>query len=587
MRYKENHKNYLDNITVRIHLAAAAITLVAVLVVVRLFILMILQHDFYVALAAGSHEVYSQLFPERGSVYIQDSRSKEEFPLAINRDFFIVFADTRQIESDDTSEDVAERLSAMFGYNDEQKFELYLKLNKRDDPYEPIELKVEEKLVDTIRELKLPGIGFVRRPHRVYPEGNLAAHVVGFLGKKDDGQDIGRYGVEGYWQEELAGSGGFFSGAKSAAGRWIPLAGRALKSPEDGADILLTIDRTLQFKACEELRKRMEEYEAASASLVILEPYSGAIRAMCSLPDFDPNTYNKVESINVYNNSTIFIPYEPGSIFKPITMVSAINEGVLTPDTYFFDKGSIDAGCKKEIRNADGKVYEDTNMIGVLENSINTGMVFSAQKLGKEKFRDYVEKFGFGIKEGIELDSEVSGTIDSLSRNKGDDIDCYAATASFGQGITATPIQMAAAFGAIANGGKLIKPYIVEELRYPNGKVEKTKPQELSKILSPRSASLVSGMMVSVIDSGQAGGARVPGYYIAGKTGTAQIPGPGGYTEDTNHSFIGFGPIDNPKFVMIVKFEKPNRLYSASTAAPTFGAIAKFIMNYYTVPPSR
>ena len=560
---------------------------VSSIIVVRLVILMIFQHSFYVALAAGSREVYRNLFPVRGQVYVQDSRTGEEYPLAMNRDYFIVYADTRVIKTDEEAENVASKLAEIFNYDDEKKFDVYLRINKRDDPYEPIENKVDESIVDRLKELDLLGIAVSRHPLRFYPEENLAAHVIGFLGKDKDGDSIGHYGIEGYWQKELAGKGGFFEGSKSVGGGRIPLAGWNFEAAEDGLDMLLTIDRTLQFKACKRLSEAREGFGATSASLVIMEPNTGKIRAICGSPDFDPNQYNQVDSVIIYNNDSIFTPYEPGSVFKPIAMAAALNENLITPDTYFYDSGKVDGGCTKLIENAGSKIYEDQTMTGVLENSINTGMVEVVNVLGKKKFKKYVEDFGFGVKTGIELDSEASGTIDSLSQNKGDSVDCYTATASFGQGLTATPLQMVSAFGAIANGGNLMKPYVVEELRYANGKIERFYPQEIRKVLDSRSAMLLSGMLVNVIDRGQASSAKVDGYYIAGKTGTAQISGLGGYTEDTNHSFIGFGPVDDPKFAMIVKFEKPERQYSSVTAAPVFGDIAKFILEYYQVPPGR
>jgi len=549
---------------------------------------MIFQHSFYVALAQGTQEIYAKLVPERGNVYVQDSRSGEEYKLAINADYFVVFADTRDISSEEQAEDIAEKLSSVFKYDDEQKFQLFLKLKKVDDPYEPIEQKVAHDVVDQIRAMELEGIGFIRKSFRYYPEGVLAAHVIGFLGKDDTGErEIGRYGIEGYWNRDLSGSGGFLEGVRSASGSWISLAGKSLKPAKDGADLLLTIDRTVQFKACEYLRAGMEEYGATSASLIIMDPYSGAVRAMCSLPDFDPNTYNEVETIEVYNNTAIFTPYEPGSIFKPIAMAGAINESLLTPQSIFYDSGSKAGVCQKPIRNADGKVYEEQTMSEVLENSVNTGMVYVAEQLGKAKFREYIENFGFGVKEGVELDTERTGVIDTLSINNDNSLDCYGATASFGQGITATPMQMATSFSAIANGGVLQKPYIVEEIRYSDGKIERTKPIEIRRVVSQRTSKLVGGMLVNVVDNGHAGRAGVDGYYVAGKTGTAQIPGKGGYTDETNHSFIGFAPADNPRFVMIVKYEKPRRRFSASTAANTFGDIAKFLLQYYQVPPSR
>ncbi len=571
----------------RLHIAAVFVLGLVVVIAARLFFLMILQHSFYTALAAGSHTLYAQLFPERGSIYVQDSRTGEEFPIALNQDVFTVFIDTRDITNEDEAEDVAEELAAVFEYDDEQKLDLFYRINGTDDPYEPVEKHVEETVVDSLKQKNLPGVGFVRQSIRYYPEGNLAAQTIGFVGKNEDGNDVGRYGVEGYWNEELAGSGGFLEASKGLAGGLIPLAGKSFKLAEDGSDILLTLDRTLQYKACERLREGMEEYKAKSASLVILDPHTGAIRAMCSLPDFDPNVYNEVEDINVYNNTTIFTPYEPGSIFKPLTMAAALSEEALTPDTYFFDSGSREAHCTKPIRNADGKVYKDQTMTGVLENSINTGMVFVVEELGKISFIQYLEKFGLGIKTGIRLGSETSGTIDRLYKNKDERVDCYTATASFGQGVTVTPLQMVSAFSSIANDGKMMKPFIIEEIREEDGKVIKTVPEVSEEIITSRAASLLSAMLVRVVDSGHAGHAAVSGYYVAGKTGTAQIAGRGGYTEDTNHSFIGFAPVDDPAFVMIVKFEKPERRFSASTAAPVFGDVAEFMLDYYQIAPAR
>ncbi|MFA6427507.1 MAG: penicillin-binding protein 2 [Candidatus Magasanikbacteria bacterium] len=571
----------------RIRIVGVLFVSLFIIVIARLFILMIIQHDFYDALAAGSHEMTTNLFPERGSIYLTSSDKAEEYPLAINRDVFLMFADTREIIDENAAEMVAQKLAELFAYPDDKKFSIYLQLNKRSDPYEPLEKKVEQQMMEQVTALQLPGIHFVRRSERYYPEKKLAASVVGFVGKDEEGNDVGRYGIEGYWDKELAGNGGFLEGIKGATGNWIPLAGRLLKPAQDGVDLVLTIDRTLQYEACAVLQKDQEEYGAQTASLIIMEPKTGAIRVMCSFPDFDPNQYNQVESSSMYNNTAVFTAYEPGSIFKPIAMSAVLNEELVTPETYFHDSGSVDAGCTKLIQNADLKSYGDQTMTGVLENSINTGMVFVVNKLGKQKFKSYIEQYGFGTKTGIDLDTESSGTIGSLSERKDDKVDCYTATASFGQGITATPLQMATAFSAIANGGMLMKPFIVQEVRYPQGKVVETRPKEVRRILEKRNASLLSGMLVRVIDQGQGTLAKVPGYYIAGKTGTAQIAGPGGYTDETNHSFIGFGPVDDPAFVMIIRFEKPRRAYASLTAASTFSKIAKFMMNYYHIPPSR
>ncbi len=576
-----------DSSLIRLRFVLGLIMFGAVAIGVNLFLIMVLQHDFYTALAAGSHEMYEQLFPERGEVYMQDSRSKELYPLAINRDYYAMYVDTRQIEDETVAQEVAEKIAAEFDYNDDDKFNLYLKLTKDNDPYEPIEDKIDNQKAEKLMNMDLPGIGFTMRSRRFYPENDLAAHVIGFLGKNRQGMDTGSYGIEGYWDNELSGNGGFFEGFRTAVGDWIPLGGRSFKPAEDGVDLILTIDRTVQYMACKRVRQAMEEYGATSASLIIMDPVSGAIRAMCGLPEFDPNTYNQVESIEIFNNNTIFTPYEPGSIFKPITMAAAIEEGVLRPESRFEDIGPIENLCMKPINNAEGIIYGEQTMTQVLENSVNTGMVYVVRRLGKNNFIEYLKRFGFGTKLGIELDSEMSGTIDTLYEIKKDKVDCYTATASFGQGITATPLQMVNAFAVIANGGLLMRPYIVEEIHHQDGRVEKTQPREIKRILSKRTASFLAGMLVSVVDNGHASEAKVDGYYVAGKTGTAQIAGLGGYTAETNHSFVGFAPIDNPAFVMIVKFEKPQRKYASYTTTSVFKDIAEFLLKYYQVRPGR
>jgi len=584
---KPRRKDRKENPDFRVNLVVLLCLGAFLVVIFRLFTIMILQHSFYTTLASGSQDMYESLFPKRGEIFLESENGDEIFPVAINRDFYTVYSDNRKIEDKEASENILEKLSEIFGYDEEKKAKVLAQLEKEGDPYEPLEQKVEEEVVEKLKELDLPGIGFISFPQRYYPEGSLASQVIGFLGKDQDGKDVGRYGLEGYWQDMLSGSGGFLEGSKTAQGSWIPLAGRSLKSAEDGVDLVLTLDRTLQFEACRILEEERKRYEAETAALVIMDPKTGEIKTMCSSPSFDLNKYNEVESVDVYNNQTIFTPYEPGSVFKPVVMSAALNEGAVTPDTTFVDTGSVDVNCQKPIYNADLKSYGLQTMTGVLENSINTGMVFVAQKVGKAKMKDYINAYGFGVKTGIKLNKEEDGTISSLDIHKGGIIDCYTATASFGQGITATPIQLASAFSVIANGGKLMRPYIVKKIIYPNGKEEVTVPREIRTVLDKRTASFLSGMLVQVIDEGQGTLAKVPGYYVAGKTGTAQIAEKGIYTDQTNHTFIGFGPVDDPKYVLLIKFGKPRVTYASLTAARTFSEISKFIMQYYHIAPSR
>jgi cell division protein FtsI/penicillin-binding protein 2 len=227
-------------------------------------------------------------------------------------------------------------------------------------------------------------------------------------------------------------------------------------------------------------------------------------------------------------------------------------------------------------------------MTGVLENSINTGMVYVAGMLGRNRLTKYIQEFGFGTKTGIELDSESPGTVNTLLvKKKTDKLDCDAAVSSFGQSIMVTPIQMATAFSALVNGGILFKPFVVKEIDYSDGRVQKIQPREIKRVISNQSSLSISSMLVSVVEKGHSMNVKIPGYYLGGKTGTAQIAGAGGYSEETNQSFVGFGPAEDPKFVLLIKFEKPQRVWADSTAAPVFRDIAQFVLQYYQIPPTK
>ncbi|MFB6181982.1 MAG: peptidoglycan D,D-transpeptidase FtsI family protein [Candidatus Magasanikbacteria bacterium] len=615
-RSEYRQKKKTNHFTKRARILAGAFILAGLAVIGRLTILMVFKHDFYSALAKGSHEIYSKLVPERGKIYTQGVQASTKYPVAINRDYFLVFANARNIKGESQAEKAIDKVFEIISVEEiknnkpqkdqkkdkekqkeinDKKTESKIKkklieeiIQNEKDPYIPIKTKVGVKKAKKIKGLDLPGINTVRKSYRYYPEGDFAGPILGFVGRNEEGEKVGRYGAEGYWDSELSGKGGFIEGVKSASGFWIPTMSGDIKEPRDGADITLTIDRAIQYKACKKLRKAKEKYKAESASLILMNPKTGAIRAMCSQPDFNPNKYSEVETISQYNNSTIYKPYEVGSIFKPIVMAAALDKDVIEPETEFKDPGVIKDLCMTPIRNSREKQYDKTDMTGVLEKSINTGMVHVAKKLGKKDMVQYIEDFGFGTKTGVRLNTERPGDISSLYKTEGDEIGCYGATASFGQGITATPIQMVTAYSALANNGKLPRPYIVKKIEYESGKVERREPKTRNRVITEETSSLIRGMLTSVVKQGHAATAGEQGYYVAGKTGTAQISGKtGGYSEDTNHSFVGFAPSNDPKFVLLVKFHKPDRRFSASTAAPTFGKITDFLLDYYQIPPSK
>ncbi len=463
---------------------------------------------------------------------------------------------------------------------------LIARLSKNKDAYEPVARNVTDEQLSLIKVLDTEALDWLIEDARYYPEPGFGGQVLGFLSHSESGQASGHYGLEGYYDDFLSGRAGQLYSQTDASGRWIGIGKRDFKPAVDGGNLLLTIDRNLQVEVCSLLAEGVKQHDADSGSAVVIEPSTGRILAMCGSPDFDPGDYGNVEDLSVYNNQAIFTPYEPGSIFKPLVMAAAIDAGAVTPDTTFNDTGSVSIDSFT-IHNSGDHVYgSNVSMIEVLDESINTGMVWVMRKMGRDPFEDYIHKFGFGEPTGVTLKTEVAGTLASLDK----DAEVYAATASFGQGLTTTPIQIAAAYAALANGGTLMKPYLVEEMRYPDGTVETTSPEVVRQVVSPSTATTVGAMLVSVVENGHGYQAAVPGYYIAGKTGTAQIARNGVYSAtDFNGSFAGFGPVEDPKFAMIVKIESPKGgiIYAESTAAPIFGKIAQFILDYYGVPPER
>lgn len=557
------------------------------LIALRLFTLQVLDGSYYTALAEGQYAFYEDLYPKRGEIFAQDLKDGQRYPVATNVNLGLVYVDPRNVKDVHAEAGI---LADLFLMSDEERLTLEDILAKKDDPYEPIRRKVPEEVLAQIDTAKqeglLPGIAYVREAFRTYPEAGFGGQVLGFVGSNDDGTMTGKYGLEGYWQDVLAGQTGFLQSEQDAAGRFVPVGDRSYQPAVDGADLVLTIDRTIQYTACKLLSQAVAKHGADSGAVVILRPDTGAVLAMCGAPDFDPNAYGQVTSGRVYNNPNIFAPYETGSIMKALTMAAGLDAGAVTPATTFEDTGVAEGICETPIRNADDKVYGLQNMTQVLEDSINTGVIFVMQKMGRDVFADYLKNFGLGAYSGIELTKEVPGDMSSLEQKS----DCYPTTASFGQGITSTTLQMASAYAALGNGGHLMQPYVVAEQVFSDGRVEQTTPIEVRQVISEKTSNLISAMLVAVVENGHGKRAGVPGYYVAGKTGTAQVAGENGRysADDTIGSFAGFAPSGDPKFAMVVRIDHPRDVqYAESTAGPLFGQIASFLLNYFEVPPQR
>jgi stage V sporulation protein D (sporulation-specific penicillin-binding protein) len=402
---------------------------------------------------------------------------------------------------------------------------------------------------------------------REYPQGKIASQVIGFLG----GEGLGQYGIEGFYDEILSGSNKSFS------------PGETIK----GSDIFLTIDYNIQFAAEKLLEKAKNDLKISSGQIIIMDPFSGKIIALANFPNFDPNKYSEEKDFSVFQNSAIQKFYEPGSTFKPITMSAVMNEGKIDPDTTYTDKGFLKIG-PDTISNYGGKSYGVQTMTQVLEKSINTGAVYAESQIGHDIFLDYINKFGFFAPTQVGLQGEVSSANRELKKG----YELNFATASFGQGIEITPLQLIRAFCAIANGGKLVQPKIIEKIIGGDSELSEGENRESVQIIFPETALKVANMMLSVIENGPyTKAAKIAGYYAAGKTGTAQITWSAlginkkGYSDKTWQSFVGFAPAFDPKFVILIKLDDPNTKTAEYSAVPIFKEMAEYIINYWKIPP--
>lgn len=577
---RRNNNNFSGTIKKfdRLHVLRAIFFLFAVILVVRLFDLQLLNGAVRQAEAYNQRAVSRELLPQRGEVYTISSihNTNELQPLAVNERRFLVYINPNEIKQPiNASKEISEILEL-------DHVVLKEKFDKENDPYEPIKHGVTTEIAEQIEQMNYVGVYTKPEMIRSYPMNKTFGHITGFVGFVDD-KRVGQYGIEGFLDDLLAGKSGYLESEQDPAGRLIALGNRQLIPAIDGADFVLTIDPNIQQKTCSLIRAVQEKYQASGGTIIVMEPDSGAVRAMCSVPDFDPNNYNEVEDIDVYINSAVTGTYEPGSIFKAVTMAAALDSDSVEADTKFTDIGSVTIG-EHIIRNADNQVYGEQTMSQVLENSINTGMVFSAMLTGSGIFRKYVKDFGFGRQTGIEFPAESAGNITSLSEPG----DIYLATASFGQGLTVTPIQMVQAFSVIANRGTKVQPYVISKVVMPDGNEISVVPEKKEQVISNQTAAVLSAMLVNVTEKGYGKAAQVPGFYVAGKTGTAQIAGPNGYTDETIHSFVGFAPISKPRFVILVKLDKPQwGRFSSNTVTPVFAELANYLLQYYQIQPER
>lgn len=559
----------------RINIVLILIAIVGAAIFYRLFDLQILKYKLYKSQALGQQVGFSEVKGNRGEVFLRNSQESkgnkgegEIKSFAVNKERWTIALKPQELED---KEAIAESLGKLIG---ETKQYILSKIEGK-DTYTIIKKDISVETTKEIKALGLKGVYFENTPDRYYPQERMASNVIGFLG----GDGTGQYGIEGFYDNILEGK----TGIKEEK-RGLDLIGHS--NPEldlDGSDLYLTIDYNIQFEAETLLKDVKKNLDIASGQILVLNPNTGRVLAIASYPNFDPNEYSKEGNMDVFQNPAVQKIFEPGSIMKPFTMAIGINEGKISPDSTYTDSGMLKMG-PATIYNYDRKKYGLQTMTGVLENSINTGAVYVQQLVSHKTFLEYIDRFGFNQKTDIDLQGEVSAKNHLIENSP----DVEFATASFGQGIGVTPIQIARGFCVIANGGKLLKPYVVEKIVKGNDEKENTSQILNNQVISKQTANQVTSMLISVIENGFGKGAKIPGYYLAGKTGTAQVPYEnkrGYYPDKTIQTFLGFGPALNPQFLVLVKLDDPKVPVSSASAVPVFKKLAQYIINYWQIPP--
>lgn len=447
----------------------------------------------------------------------------------------------------------------------------------------PLKSQVDRELRAQIEVLNIAGLEFQDEEARSYPEATSAAHLLGFVGKDDEGEDKGYFGLEGYYDLSLKGKNGFKSGEANAIGVPIIFGENKESSAIDGASLVTHIDKTIQLIAERHLARGIEKYGAVSGNIIVTRPKDGAILAMVSLPSYSPDNYFEYGD-EFFRNPVISDGFEPGSIFKPLVMAAGIDAGVVSPDTVCDICDGPYKVDKYFIKTWNNEYNPGSTMTDTIVRSDNVGMAFVGARLGAEKLYDYLSKFGLGSLTGIDLQGEVTPKL----REKGTWSIVDLAATTFGQGIAVTPIQMVRALSVIANGGRVATPQIVDKVKVADS-TQDIEPKLGEQVISEETARKITTMMVAAVKSGEAKWAVPKGFSIAGKTGTAQIPVAGDYDEEkTIASFVGFAPPYNPEFLMLITLREPqSSQWASETAAPLWFDIAEEIFPYLGIQPGN
>lgn len=507
---------------------------------------------------------------KRGVIY---DRNKRELVISISTDS--VYAIPAEVRKSKKQDEIAHKLANVLNMDEEK----VLQKISRASSFEWIKRQIDPAAAKKIRDMQLPGIDMTEESRRFYPKGSLASHILGISGTENTGLE----GIDNYYNSMVGGTKGRIIIEHDATGADIPEAMHRYIAPVDGANLILTIDETIQYITERELDKAFKEFQAARACAIVMDPKTGEILAMASRPTFDPNKYGESPTKN-RRNFAINDAFEPGSTMKITTAAMALEERIVNDQTRFFCTGSVKVG-KETISCANHKAHGIQTFAEIVENSCNVGFVKVGLDLGLDKYFEYLTAFGFGRVTGIDLPGEARGIL--VPKSSAQQIDL--ATMAFGQANAVTPLQLITAVSAVANGGKLMKPHLVREIVDSQGKIlKKFEPQVVKRVISEKSAQELCVILEGEVTQGTGRNAYIEGYRMGGKTGTAQKIKPGGGYMDNEYvaSFIGIAPTDNPRLVCLIVVDAPKGYpyFGGTVAAPAAREIIKDALRYLEEP---
>jgi cell division protein FtsI/penicillin-binding protein 2 len=561
----------------RIRVVIGIIILVGALVIIRLFFLQVIHSNFYKEKAERQYITPSGSSFDRGNIYFTSKDGTTVAAATVVNGFKIAITPNLIVNTDATYK----AINAIVPISREAFF---TKVAKKTDPYEEIENHIQADQAAALSALNLQGVALYREKWRFYPGADLAAKVIGFVSYKKDLLS-GNNGLEEYYNDVLSRDGNNFY-VNFFAEIFANMKSTVFKNTATTGDIVTTIEPTVQSQLEQTIASIQQKWSSDSVGGIIMDPYTGSIIAMAAVPTFNLNEYGSAKDSTMYTNPFVQNRYEMGSIVKPLIMAGAIDNAIVTPTTTYNDHGFVTINGTT-LNNFDKRGRgNNVSMQDVLNQSLNTGMIFVQQHMGKALFKDYlVNRYKLGDKTGVDLPGEVNGSVGSLK----DLNDINYAAASFGQGIATSPLNIVRGFAALANGGTLITPHIATKIIEASGITTDIKYPQGERVLKPETVATIANMLVHVVDDGYHRG--LPHYSVAAKTGTAQIARPdgGGYYSDRNlHSLIGFFPANKPRYVLYLFNVYPKGVQFANqTLGDPFFDMVQFMDNYYEIPPDR